>query len=171
MNNLELFNLIKKDAEYFSIEDILKKSAPKEQDQQLPFDRIKYVSRSVADYNLKTFLEIKNRDCLDVTEQVNVDAYEEFTFRIDKYLNKHAPGQDDLRKYIKIVSTYLAFIARKPLHPPGMIFESGLEIVSKDNKFYCPEKNKQNLGAMSLCKYCVSNDISAMNDVSDLADR
>jgi len=160
MNNLELFSLIKKDAEYFSIEDVLQRNAHSEKEQQQPFDRIKYVSRTVADYNLKTFLEIKSREYIDVIEQVDVDIFNEFTRRIDKYLDKHAPGQDDLKRYIQIVSAYLTFIARKPLHPPGMIFEDGHKIVVKDNKFYCPEKNKHKHGVMSLCKYCVSKDIS-----------
>lgn len=167
MNNLELFSLIKKDAEYFSIEDVLRRSAPSEQEQQQPFNRLEYISRLVSDYNQKTLLEIKSRECIDVIEQVDVEIFNEFTFRIDNYLDKHAPGQDDLKRYIQIVSTYLTFIARRPLHPLGVIFEDGRRVVGKDNKFYCPVKNKQLHGALSVCKYCVSRDISEMNDESE----
>lgn len=167
MNNQELFSLIKKNAEYFSIEDVLQRNASSEQEQQQLFDRTKYISRLIADYNQTTFLEIKSREYIDVIEQVDVDIFNEFTRRIDKYLDKHAPGQDDLKRYIQIVSAYLTFIARKPLHPPGMIFEVGQKIVGKDSKYYCPVKNKQLHGELSVCKYCVSKDISEMNDATE----
>ena len=163
MNNQELFNLIKKNAEYFSIEDIVQRNATSEQELQNP-DRVKYISRLVANYNLKTFLEIRSRDCIEVIEEVDIDVLNEFTFRIDKYMDENAPGQADLKRYIGIVSTYLTFIAKKSLHPPGMIFTGGQKIVEQDNKFYCPMKNKQLLDALSVCKYCVSRDISEMND-------
>lgn len=168
MNNLELFRLIKENAEYFSIEDVISRSVPSEQEQQQPSNRLKDISRLLSDYNLKTFLEIKSRDCIDVViEQVNLEILNEFTFRIDNYLNKHAPDQDELKRYIQIVATYLTFIAGKPLHPPGMTFESGDKIIGRDNKFYCPMKNKQLHGALSVCKYCVSRDISEMSDTSE----
>ncbi|WP_081580511.1 MULTISPECIES: DUF2115 family protein [unclassified Dehalobacter] len=116
------------------MEDVLQRNAPSEQERQQPFDRSKYISRLVANYNQKTFLEITSRECIDVIEQVDVDIFNEFTRRIDKYLDKHASGQDDLKRYIQIVSAYLTFIAWKPFHPPGMIFAGGHKIVGKDNK-------------------------------------
>ncbi|GEM_PF-571104 len=160
MNNLELFSLLKKNAEYFST-DMFPKNAPSDQEQQ-PFNRFRYISRLVADYNQKTFQEIKNRDCIAVIEQVDVDQYNEFTFRIDKYMDQYAPGQDDLKRYIQIISAYLTFIARKPLHPPGMIFDGNKSVIIDNNKYYCPVKNKQLQGEFSICKYCVSQDISKM---------
>ncbi|ACV62473.1 conserved hypothetical protein [Desulfofarcimen acetoxidans DSM 771] len=159
MNNRKLLDLIKKKAEYFSTEEIIQRSAPGEQEPQHT-DRLKYVSRLVARYNLETFLEIKSRDRIDILEDIDSDTLNDFTFRIEKYMDENAPGLADLKTYILIVSTYLAFIVKKPLHPPGMLFVGGQKIVEKDNKFYCPMKNKQLRTAFSLCKYCASRDIS-----------
>ena len=170
MNNRELFSLIKKDAEYFSIEDILHKNASSEEEQQ-SFNRLKYPSRLVAAYNKKTFFEIKSRDCIDVIESIDVDIFKEFTFRIGKYMDKHAPDQNDLKRYVQIVSTYLTFIVKKPLHPPGIIFEGGHTIVCKDKRFYCPVKNKQLNVVWSLCKYCVSRDLNEINEAKLLFNR
>ncbi|HEY3425902.1 MAG TPA: DUF2115 family protein [Negativicutes bacterium] len=164
MNNLEIFNLIKKDAEYFSIEDIIPPKEPSEQEQQQPHNRIKYISRLVTEYNQQTFLEIKSRKCIEMIEEVDAAAFNEFTFRINKYMDENAPGQDALKRYVRLISTYLTFIAKRSLHPPGMIMGGEQKIVGKDNKFYCPVKNKQMHGALSVCKYCVSRDISEINE-------
>jgi uncharacterized protein (UPF0305 family) len=164
MNNLEIFNLIKKDAEYFSLEDIIQRNSLSEQDLQQPYNRIKYISRLVTEYNQKTFLEIKSRECVEIIEEVDVAIFNEFTFRINKYMDENAPGQDALKRYVRLVSTYLTFIAKQPLHPPGMIMGGEHKIVGKDNKFYCPVKNKQWRGALSVCRYCVSRDISEINE-------
>ncbi|HWR42232.1 DUF2115 family protein [Sporomusa sp.] len=164
MNSQELFNLIKRNADYISLEDIIQRNALSEQAQQPADNNTNNVSLLVAEYNLKTFLEIKNRECIDVIEDINIDVLNEFTSRINKYLDKHAPRQVDLKKYILLISTYLTFIAKQPLHPAGLVFEGGKEIVSKDNKFYCPVKNMQLHEALSVCRYCVSRDSSAMSE-------
>jgi uncharacterized protein (UPF0305 family) len=164
MNNLEVFNLIKKDAEYFSIEDIIPQKDASEQEQQQPHKRIKYIARLVTEYNQKTFLEIKSREGIEMVEEVDGAAFDEFTFRINQYMDENAPGQDALKRYVRLISTYLTFIAKQPLHPPGMIMGGAQKIVGKDNKFYCPVKNKQIHGALSVCKYCVSRDISEIDE-------
>lgn len=97
---------------------------------------------------------------VDNIEDIDSDVLLEFSTCIDRYMDENAPDQIDLKKYVRMVSIYLTFIVKKPLHPPGMIFSGGEKIISKDNYFYCSLKNKQLDQELSLCKYCVSKDIS-----------
>lgn len=160
MTNQELFNLLKKNAGYFSVEDIASRMATSGRERPQPGKGLRYIANMVAGYNLKTLQEIKSRDCVDVVEEVDLDLLHEFTDLIDKYLDESAPGQEDLKSYVRMISIYLTFIAKKPLHPPGMTFAGGQRIVEKDGMCYCPVRHKQTLGKLSLCKYCVSRDIS-----------
>lgn len=70
-------------------------------------------------------------------------------------MDENAPGQRDLKEYIRIISTYLTFIAKEPLHPPGMFVNEKQKIFKRDNIYYCPGKSTHILEEMSLCKYCV----------------
>ena len=97
---------------------------------------------------------------VDNIEDIDSDVLLEFSTCIDRYMDENAPDQIDLKKYVRMVSLYLTFIVKKPLHPPGMIFSDGEKIIRRDNYFYCPVKNKQLNQELSLCKYCVSKDIS-----------
>lgn len=147
MNSQDLFNSLKIEAEFFSMENLAKKN-------------LSAGHQLIAKYDLEMFFEIKNRDHVDNIEAIDSDVLQEFSFCIDRYMDENAPGQTDFKKYVRIVSIYLTFIVKKPLHPPGMIFSGGEKIISKDNYFYCPLKNKQLNQELSLCKYCVSKDIS-----------
>ncbi|MHB9095487.1 MAG: DUF2115 family protein, partial [Eubacteriales bacterium] len=120
----------------------------------------KYKSQLIAKYDREIFFEIKNKDNIDTIEDIDPDVLKDFSFCIDKYMDENAPNQTDFKRFIRIVSTYLAFIVKKPLHPPGMIFYGDQMIVCKDNNFFCPIKNKQLNQEMSLCKYCICLDIS-----------
>lgn len=160
MNSEDLFKLLKKEAEYFSIEDLVKKHGFDVQEIHHLQGSLKYKSQLIAKYDLEMFFEIKNKDNIDTIEDIDPDVLNDFTFRIDKYMDKNAPDKIDFKRYIRIVSTYLAFIVKKPLHPPGMIFNGDQIIVGRDNNFFCPIKNKWLNLELSLCKYCVCLDIS-----------
>jgi uncharacterized protein (UPF0305 family) len=70
-------------------------------------------------------------------------------------MDEYAPNQRDLKEYTRIISTYLTFIAKEPLHPPGMYVNENQTIFENNGIYYCPAKNKHILEEMSLCKYCV----------------
>ena len=88
----------------------------------------------------------------------------DFVFRIDRYMEENAPDQPDLARYVRMVSIYLAFIAKKPLHPPGMVLSDGRSIASKHGNYYCPLKKKQLHERLSLCQYCVSKESGLMDE-------
>jgi hypothetical protein len=62
------------------------------------------------------------------------------------------------------ISTYLAFIVKKPLHPPGMVMSGGRPIVNKHGKYFCPLKKRQLHEPLSLCQYCVSRESGAIGN-------
>ncbi|WP_034379135.1 DUF2115 family protein, partial [Dehalobacter sp. UNSWDHB] len=65
---------------------------------------------------------------------------------------------------IRIISTYLAFISKKPLHPLGMIMQGTEKIIKQNDKYYCPMRRAQIKGKLSLCIYCVCRDITELKN-------
>ncbi len=106
-------------------------------------------------YNYSTFNEIINSKSFDLNLEIDDDKLKDFQYRIDNYLNTYAPGEADLSLYIKCISTYLAFIVKKPLHPPGLEFSNSAKVFEKDGLFYCSGKRTFIKDDLSLCKYCI----------------
>ncbi|HWR07085.1 DUF2115 family protein [Sporomusa sp.] len=154
MNSCELFLTIKREAG-----DMVSEYLANEYDVQhiqSPPGSVQYIIQSVARYNREIFSEIKKRTCVNVSEEIDADMLEDFTLRINQYMEDNAPGQTDFKEYIRIISTYLTFIARKPLHPPGMFISDNQKIIEQDNNYYCPAKSKYIVSDRSLCEYCVA---------------
>ncbi len=127
-----------------------------------PGKRHRYLANQVAEYNRQTPQEIKSRDSVDVIADIDLEVFNEFTLLLTQYLADNAPGQENLQRYVRLTATYLIFIARKPLHPPGLLFADGQRLTAHGNTFYCPVKSRQLPGVPSVCQYCVSRDISEM---------
>jgi len=159
MNSGELFKLLKKEAECFTEEELAQKHKVDGQELQHPPGSLEYNFQLIAKYDLKMFLEIKSRDDIDYIEDINPDRLNDFSLRIERYMDRNAPNEIDFKKYIRIVSIYLAFIVKKPLHPPGMFFKKEQKIIGQDNNFLCPVKHKWLNDEMSLCQYCVCSSI------------
>ncbi|MGA9140354.1 MAG: DUF2115 family protein [Methanocella sp.] len=79
----------------------------------------------------------------------------DFRERIDRYMDDHGPGDQEFKAYVRIVSTYLAFVVRRPLHPPGMVISGDRAIEVRDGQWHCPGKKAYITEPGSLCKYCV----------------
>jgi uncharacterized protein (UPF0305 family) len=122
---------------------------------QDPPGSVQYIIQFIAKYNMEVFSELRTRNYIDVLEDIDPDKLEDFTLRINQYMDENAPDQIDLKKYTRIISIYLTFIVKKPLHPPGMIVNDNKKIFKKGNNYFCPAKSKYILETMSLCKYCV----------------
>lgn len=155
INSCELLFLLKKEADNISPEYLTKANTYEMRHIKDPPGSVQYIIQFIAKYNTEIFSELKNRNCIDIREDIDPDKLEDFTLRINQYMDENAPDQTDLKKYIRIISTYLAFIAKKPLHPPGMVINDNKKIFRKGNNYFCPVKSKYMSEAMSLCKYCV----------------
>ncbi|WP_371373154.1 DUF2115 family protein [Sporomusa aerivorans] len=162
MTNQELLCSLKKEAAALS----LPAAATEKPDSELTQSARKhrYLASRVAEYNRQILLEISDKACVDAIEEIDPDALNEFTFQINSYLKNTAPDQAELQCYVRLTTTYLTFIAWKPLHPPGLIFAEGQKLIAQGGIFYCPVKKQQMNAAVSLCKYCVSRDIGELQN-------
>ncbi|AKB19002.1 DUF2115 family protein [Methanosarcina sp. WWM596] len=159
MNSCELLFLLQKEASNLSSGYLARVNKKETGDIQAPRGSLQYNIEYLARYNRKKFSELKERDCSEISEEIDIGKLEDFTFRINKYMDEYAPNQSDLKEYTRIISTYLTFIVKEPLHPPGMYINENQTIFENDGVYYCPAKSKHILEEMSLCKYCVCRTI------------
>lgn len=117
-------------------------------------------SQTMSRYNLENFNEILNSSFDKLDEEVDEEKLKDLQNRIDYYFSMYAPDDEDFKEFIKAVSIYLTFIAKKPLHPPGIIFSDGGGVYKKDNVYYCTGKHIFIKDKLSLCKYCVCNGLN-----------
>ncbi len=110
----------------------------------------------ISEYNLETYNEIINSSYNEFDVEVNDDELKDLENRIDNYFSLYAPDDEEFREFIKMISLYLIFIAKKPLHPPGIKFSNGAKVYKKDDIFYCTGKKVFIKEELSLCKYCVA---------------
>ncbi|MCR4437375.1 MAG: DUF2115 family protein [Clostridiales bacterium] len=106
-------------------------------------------------YNLETFLELQRAVPSSTPLPVNEKRLREMEMDIDNYMTVHMPGEEEYKAFIRIVSVYLTFIARKPLHPPGMFNKSG-NTLYKGGIAVCPLRAEEITKPGSLCRFCVS---------------
>lgn len=155
INTCELLLLLKKEAVNISSEYLARINEKETEDTPSPRGSLQYNIQCLAGYNHKKFFELKERDCPEISEEIDIEKFQNFTFRINKYMDEYAPNQRDLKDYTRIICTYLTFIAKEPLHPPGIYVNENQTIFENNGVYYCPAKNKHVLEEMSLCKYCV----------------
>jgi hypothetical protein len=112
-------------------------------------------AQSIALYNNAVFKELLAGGDIGPGIPVDESRLADFQARIDRYMHDYGPGDQDFKAYVRIVSTYLAFIVRRPLHPPGMVIYNGKAIKISDGHWRCPGKKAHVREPGSLCKYCV----------------
>lgn len=159
INSSELLFILKNDADNISPDYLMKAKEYDDKHIRDPPGSIQYIIQHIGKYNIEIFSEILSRNYVDTLEEVDHEKLEDFILRINQYMDEKAPNQTDLKEYIRIISTYLTFIAKKPLHPPGMIVDGNKKIFKKGDNYFCPMKSKYILETMSLCKYCVCKKI------------
>jgi uncharacterized protein (UPF0305 family) len=118
------------------------------------------VNNKMSQYNLENFNQIINSSSVGYDEEVDEKKLDDFNESVDHYFKLNAPGNDEFKEFIKIISVYLTFIAKKPLHPPGIIFSNGARVFQRGNTFYCTGKEIFLKDNHSLCRYCICKIIS-----------
>jgi uncharacterized protein (UPF0305 family) len=108
-------------------------------------------------YNLKNFNEIIVENLKDMILKLMREELEEFKLSIDHYFSLYASDDEEFRDFIKIISLYLTYIAKKPLHPPGIIFSNGSKVYQSEDCYFCTGKNIFIKDEKSLCRYCIAN--------------
>jgi uncharacterized protein (UPF0305 family) len=124
------------------------------------------INDTISLYNLENFNEIMNFSFAGSDHEVDEEILDEFTECISQYFNRYAPDDEDFKEFIKIISIYLTFIAKKPLHPPGIIFSNGATVFKQNNSYYCTGKDVFINDEFSLCKYCVCKFTKYIDSIS-----
>ncbi len=109
----------------------------------------------LGDYNYATYTEICHRYEVSPDFRIDPTTVEELENTLDKYFDTYAHGKTDLKRYVSNVSLYLTFIAKRPLHPPGVQFSDEIRIVKKGDYYYCSGKKWFLDDPSSICRYCV----------------
>ena len=116
-----------------------------------------YKDNLISDYDFNIYNEIIEKEILEIDEKINDDKIDDFKKRIDYNLKKWDVNQKDFIEFIKYISLYLFFIAKKPLHPVGTPFESDIKGVFEENGvYYCNSKKRYIKEDNSHCLYCVA---------------
>ena len=113
------------------------------------------IHNTMSKYNLENFNEIINSSYEGSDDEVNENELDDFKMCIDNYFDLYAPDDKEFREFIKIISIYLTFIAKKPLHPPGILFSNGATVYQSENSYHCTGKSDFIKENHSLCKYCL----------------
>jgi len=113
----------------------------------------------MSKYNRENFNEIMNLSPDELDDEINEEELNDFEERIDYFFSLYA-DDEEFKKFVKAISSYLTFIAKKPLHPPGITFSNGSRVYEKQKEYYCTGKNNFIEDKLSLCKYCVSKPVS-----------
>ncbi|MGB9979088.1 DUF2115 family protein [Methanobacterium sp.] len=135
------------------LKECMKKYKPKMRDSGDSLNQI------MSRYNLENFNEIVNSSLDKLDEEVDEEKLKDLQERIDHYFILYAHNDEEFKEFIKAISIYLTFIAKKPLHPPGIVFSNGIEVYKKDGIYYCAGKPIFIKDKLSLCKYCVCKGI------------
>ncbi|WP_048152372.1 DUF2115 family protein [Methanolacinia paynteri] len=109
----------------------------------------------VAEYDYAVYREIMDETCPAPDITIEPGRVEEFREALERYFDEYAPGENSLRRYIINISLYLVFIAKRPLHPPGIDFPDLKVIKGEDGQYYCGRKGRIFDGEPTLCRYCI----------------
>ena len=117
------------------------------------------LNQAMSRYNLENFNKILNSSCNGLDEEVDEKKLKDLQNRIDHYFSLYAPDDGDFKEFIQAISIYLTFIAKEPLHPPGIVFSNSERVYKEEGVYYCTGKRIFIKDKLSLCKYCVCKGI------------
>ena len=124
--------------------------------KEYPAGSPEYINEMNALYNIETMLELKHNSGKNFGENIPNHYFMKFVDCINNYMDKYAPGQEDFKDYIRILNLYRTFVAKMPLHPPGMLLPGGHKIYKKGKDYFCTAKQQYIHDEESMCKFCVA---------------
>lgn len=156
MKSLELLASLRKQAESIPFTDEVRSAT-----DSLPIEyetgSIEYASECMRRYNYEAYLEITDPETIVDVADVDNDAVVEFESILDAYMEAYAPNRPNLTKYIRLVSLYLAFVAKRPLHPPSITVPKPSRGIHSKITHYCVAGRDDDLDErFPICRYCVA---------------
>lgn len=117
------------------------------------------VQETMSSYNAENFRRLTETHFSGEDEEIDTKELTALEESIDHYFGLYAPDNIEFREFIKIVSVYLTFIEKRPLHPPGIIFSGGDTVYENKGIYYCTGKKQFKNEDHSLCNFCVCHEI------------
>ena len=108
----------------------------------------------LGDYNYATYTGIRGQNTVEPDFPVDPGRVEECEEALARYLDRHAPGNRELKTYVTAISLYLVFIAQRPLHPPGTAYGE-IRITKRGDEYHCTGKRKYRDDSGALCRFCI----------------
>jgi uncharacterized protein (UPF0305 family) len=156
MNSIELIAWLRRQAESIPITDEVRPG-----NVNLPIEYAAGLLENFSDclrrYNYEAYLEITNPETIVVLADVDNAAMTTFEAILEAYMDAYAPNRPNLKKYIKLVSLYLAFVARRPLHPPRVRAPDSDKGVTTEGRTYCVMGKGSLDERFPICRYCVAH--------------
>jgi len=145
MNTKELLASLEKDAKRLSNNDIMKaRSFMLNYVKFLPEKYKKAYSTELFSYYYETFMEIKGLRSNPLIEEIDVETYKELIKNYDQQVSEE-PLETYFQRFMNVVTPYLIFITKKPLHPVGMILPGGMTIMETVNITALSKTSKRKL--------------------------
>lgn len=72
-----------------------------------------FINHIMSKYNLNNFNEIMNDSFEELDDEIPGEKIKDFQDRIDHYFGLYAPDDEEFKEFIKAISLYLTFIAKK----------------------------------------------------------
>jgi len=155
MNSLELIASLRKQAESIHIPDEVRPAAGISPIECEP-GTSEYASDCMRRYNYEAYLEITNPETTVAVANIDDDAIMEFELILGAYMDAYAPNRTNLKNYVKLVSLYLAFVAKRPLHPPSIMAPDSEMGSSLRSRYYCFVRKTMPDERFPICRYCVA---------------
>ncbi len=124
--------------------------------KEYPVESEEYLNEKNAMYNIETMLELKHNSGNFFPENIPPHYYQKLIDCINSYMDKYAPGQEDFKDYIRILSLYKTFVAKLPLHPPELQIPGGGKIYKKGKDYFCTAKQQHIHDEESMCRFCTA---------------
>lgn len=151
MDTIDLLKRLQSEASTFDLEAIQKEVAHTKKvllQKQMSIEALKI-------YNMKTLIKVIQTESVPTVIELDEDTISAMEGELCKYLDLYLPRNEEYKKMIRIVSLYLTFIEKKPLHPAGFFHKEGKYVMHK-GKVVCPLKKEEIAKGGTLCKYCCS---------------
>jgi len=117
------------------------------------------LQRTMSSYNQENFKRLTETTLSSKDEDINTTKLNALEKSIDHYFTLYAPENTEFKEFIKMISIYLTFIEKMPLHAPGIIFSGGDTVYENKGIYYCTGKKQFKNEDHSLCNFCVCHEI------------
>ena len=111
------------------------------------------LTKKLAKYNSETWDEIF---ALNITEDYEIkdNAIKNLKKDIDYYFDTYAGGDEETREFTKYICLYLAFMAKRPLHPVGDNPAKD-QVFLENGEYKCKTRIMSIKDENSLCRYYI----------------